>query len=169
MILHSFTGLLLGASIFSFSAAAQKKKPTPRPASAPMAKVAEMKTGIQKASNQLKNLTKFVFLLGGIASGIEDADSLIKSGKASRTLIDQNSQNKQRVIANLSALRAGLADLEIEFRTKTSLRPYLLYIDGISGLAAESEQQASEGRLTDAGKTLLIVAERLTDALAALP
>ena len=103
------------------------------------------------------------------------------SPKASKTLTkklkraefhaihSKNNQFKQDVIQSIRNLRAGLVALEIEFRTKPEIKNYLFQIQGISDMAGIAEDQATAGQLTESGKTLLFVVEKLSDTLAALP
>ena len=129
----------------------------------------EIKAGAEKVSIQIKNVSKFIYILGGVAQGIEDLDKDVKAGKVSRTASDQNTKNKQAVISTISNLRAGLIALEVEFRTKPALRNYNFQIQGISDMTGTAEDQASAGQLRESGKTLLLVIEKLADTLAALP
>ncbi|MEJ7701270.1 MAG: hypothetical protein WKF71_16720 [Pyrinomonadaceae bacterium] len=80
-----------------------------------------------------------------------------------------NARNKQAVVSTIKNLRAGLAALEIEFRTKPALKNYLFQIQGIAEMTGVAEDQATAGQLTQSGKTLLLVVEKLSDTLAALP
>lgn len=120
----------------------------------------------QKVSNQITNVTRFLFLLGGIAKGIDDLD---KDNKANRQARDANEQNKKTVQQTIRNLRAGLLALETEFQTTPALRPYLMKIQGISKLASQSESLAMTNRFMDAGKPLVIVVEQLADTLAEMP
>ncbi len=129
----------------------------------------EIKSGAAKVSIQIKNVSKFIYILGGIAQGIEDIDKDVKAGKVSQVATDQNAKNKQAVITTIANLRAGLIALEIEFRTKPALRNYNFQIQGISDMTGTAENQATAGQLRESGKTLLLVIEKLADTLAALP
>ncbi len=129
----------------------------------------EIKTGAEKVSTQIKNLSKFIYVLGGVARGIEDIDKDAKGGKVSRSVADQNAQFKQSVNQSIRNLRAGLVALEIEFRTKPALKNYLFQIQGISDTSGIAEDQAAGGQFTQAGKTLLLVVEKLSDTLVAMP
>lgn len=162
--------VVLILSAFTFSVSAQKKKPVVKKSSAPVATNAlEIKNGAEKVSIQVKNVSKFIYLLGGVARGIEDIDKEAKTGKVSKAVLDKNAGFKQSVIQGISNLRAGLVALEIEFRTKPALKNYLFKIQGISDLAGNSENQAANGQFTESGKTLLLVIEKLSDTLVALP
>jgi len=158
----------------TFSANAQKRRTTskkPRPAAAATTTfaAADIRAGAEKVSIQIKNVSKFIYNLGGVARIIEDLDKEIAAGKASRNAPDLNARNKQAVLSTITNLRAGLAALEIEFRTKPALRNYLFQIQGISDMAGTAEDQAAGGQFTQSGKTLLLVIEKLADTLAALP
>ncbi len=134
--------------------------PTPAPASAN-----DLRAGAEKVSIQVKNVTKFIFILGSVAKGIEDLD---KDTKANRAAKQANDMNKREVIQAIRNLRAGLATLEVEFRTKDPLKKHLTVIQGITDLSGQSEDLAVSGRFMDAGKPLLTVVEKLSDTLVAL-
>lgn len=159
----------------AFSVEAQKRRPTAKRTVKPAATAAkssnsfEIKQGAVKVATQLKNVSRFIYNLGSVAQVIEDLDRDIAARKASRNANALNAKNKQSVVTTLQNLRAGLAALEIEFRTKPALRNYLFQIQGISDMAGLAEDQAADGQLTESGRTLLMVIEKLSDTLVALP
>lgn len=159
----------------AMTATAQRKKKTTRKTTTkPTTTVTttnnlEIKNGAEKVSTQLKNVTKFIYILGGVARGIEDADKEAKAGKLSKAAVDKNNEFKQSVISSIKNLRAGLAALEVEFRTNAALKPYLLKIDGVTAMCGQAEDLAAAGKLTDSGKVLLVVVEKLSDTLVAMP
>ena len=159
----------------AFSVEAQKRRPTAKRTVKPAATAAksansfEIKQGAVKVATQLKNVSRFIYNLGSVARVIEDLDRDIAARKASRNANALNAKNKQSVLTTLQNLRAGLVALEIEFRTKPALKNYLFQIQGISDMAGLAEDQAADGQLTEAGRTLLMVVEKLSDTLVALP
>ena len=159
----------------TFAATAQKRKTTGKKIVRPIAStvattnITDVKAGAEKVSTQINNVSKFIFRLGDVARVIEDLDKEIAARKASRNAPELNAKNKQAVVTTIKNLRAGLVALEIEFRTKSALKNYLFQIQGISDMAATAEDQATAGRLSDSGRTLLLVVEKLADTLAALP
>ncbi|MGI8467999.1 MAG: hypothetical protein ACR2N3_06055 [Pyrinomonadaceae bacterium] len=159
--------------VLTAAAQTKRRKPVRRTSrastAATAANAAEIKASAEKVSTQLKNVTKFIYVLGGVAQTIQDVDASAKSGRASRTTIDTNTRNKQSVVTTIGNLRAGLSALEAEFQTKPALLPYLPQIQGISDIAANAEDQASAGQFVNSGKTLLQVVEKLSDTLAAMP
>lgn len=169
---------LLGLTM---TATAQKRRTTKRKTTKPTATKtadtavskeaanAEFRAGAEKVATQIKNVSKFIFLLGSVAQGIEDVDKAVKAGNANRATADQNERNKQDVVTTIRNLRAGLAALESDFQNSPTLRLYIFHIQGISDISAIAEQQAANGQLTESGKTLLQVIDKLSDTVAALP
>jgi hypothetical protein len=170
-----FLAIILCLAGLAMTANAQaKKKTTTRKTTPPAPTVnvnaLELKGGAEKVSIQIKNVSKFIFILGGVAKDIEAVDADIRAKKITRPVtIDQNTKDRQAVVRAIQNLRAGLIALEGEFNTKPALRLYSVRVGGISTLVAQAETQAAGGKLTESGKTLLLVIERLSDALVALP
>lgn len=152
------------------SVEAQRKKTTvKKPAATTNANTnnaTEIKEGANKVSIQIKNVSKFLYLLGTIAQGIEDIDNDTRATPAAK---EKNNKNKQAVITTIRNLRAGLAALEIEFRTKNSLKAYNVNIQGIADLCGQSEDLAIAGKFIESGRPLLVVVEKLSDTLVAMP
>jgi hypothetical protein len=167
--MKKLTLLLLILVCLNFSANAQRRKKTTSKTVSPPVATNEIREGAEKVSIQLKNVSKFIYVLGGIARGIEDIDKEAKAGKISRTIAEKNQTYKQNVISSIQGLRAGLIQLESDFRVKPKLRLYLQSIQGITDLTGIAEDQATKGEMVNAGKTLLQVIEKLTDTLVALP
>jgi hypothetical protein len=166
----TFSILILG---LAFTANAQKRKTSaktpPPPKVVQTETLATTKSGAEKVSIQIKNSTKFLYVLGGVARVIEDLDREIAAGKASKNAPNTNAKIKQDVMQSMRNLRAGLVQLETDFRANTQLRKYLPQIQGISDMSARAEDLAMAGQFTESGKVLLIVVEKLTDTLAAMP
>lgn len=172
--LSKITFLVLAVLLtFAASAEAQKKKPvTKKPTTTTTTtttNMLEIKENAQKTSIQLKNVTTFLYKLGGIASAIESLDNDAKANKLSKAQLDKFTQQKQAVITSIRNLKAGLAELEIQFRTKPSIKLYLLQIQGVTDLATQSEDLAAAGRFADSGRVLVSIVEKLADTLAAMP
>ena len=168
---NKIISIVLTVCAFLATSAAAQKKPVKYP---PKPTVVTSGPGVgtsatapavsdkQKVSNQVMNVTKFIYLLGGIAKGIEDADKDKNANKAAK---DQNATNKSAFLQTIRNLRAGLAALEVDFRTKPNLTKYLPKIQGITDLTAQAESLAAGGRYSDSGRPLVAVVEKLADTL----
>ncbi|MEZ5345913.1 MAG: hypothetical protein R2681_10205 [Pyrinomonadaceae bacterium] len=172
----NFAALILLAAAFLISSvtnANAQRRTKPKPKSVAVVKTdlltEERKQGAKDVGVQLKNISKFVFVLGGIATGIEEIDKDVRSGKASKEFADKNAAFKSDVIRSIRALRAGLVKLEVDFRVKEGLKPYLVNIQGIIDDTARAEDSALAGRFNQSGKELLVVVEKLTDVLVEMP
>lgn len=170
-IFTALAAFVLCAAFLHVSANAQKRKPARRAtkSAAIVSSNQAIKDGAEKVSTQIKNLTRFIYGFGNVAQIIEDLDRDIAAGKASRGAPDLNAKNKRAVLATIRDFRAGLAALEVEFRTKPALKKYLFQINGITDISGDAEDEATRGQFVQSGKTLLLIVEKLADTLAALP
>jgi hypothetical protein len=121
--------------------------------------------GAQKVADQIKFLTKFIYLLGQTTSSIAAVDEAVRRNEASPTVAKQNQDSKQLVRTSITGFREGLDKLEIEFRTTTELQPYYIKLAGVAAGAATAEEQAAANQFDRSGRTLLNVVNRLADVL----
>ena len=162
---------ILALALFTGAVDAQRKTtPAKKP---PVTKTVlpplEVRVAREKVDNQLANVNKFVEVLGPIALGIEQLDQQAKTKPLDKAAADKNEANKQKVIEAIRNLKAGLMTLESDFRTKPDLKKYLPSIQGISDLAAQSEDSAIAGRFVASKEPLRAAAQKLTDTLAVMP
>jgi len=146
----------------------KKRASTKRPRTVTTAaqKTAEAeREGATQLANQIKTLTKFIYLLGGIAKGLEQSDGAIRRKEASAALIESTEASKAKVRDTLRDVRAGLDKLEIDFRGNPALEGYYYKLAGVADGAARAEQLAAAGQFDQSGRTLLGVINRLTDVL----
>ena len=143
-------------------------KPKTTAATAP-AKSAEARTaGATRVAEQIKYLTRFIYLLGGVTSNIATVDESVKRNQASPEVASQNQQAKERVKGNITGFREALDKLEIDFRATPELQPYYIKLAGVASGAATAEQQAGNNQFDAAARSLLNVVNRLTDVLLAM-
>lgn len=143
----------------STQAAPQKKRPTAsarRPA-------ADFRAEAALVAEQLKLLTRFLYLYGRISTGLEAADEQAKKGDLPEALLAKTRENKASVTENIRGIRAGLEKLERSFHSDPRLHRSYLKLLGASEAAARAEQLATANRFDEAGRLLVGVAERLAD------
>jgi hypothetical protein len=167
------TILILASILFlSTAAPAQTRKrttksapKTTKPADAQVAAASAVKTdGATRVANQIKNLTTFLYLLGGVARSIETLDAAAKTGQPAPTVEKSKTQLRQ----SFTDFRVGLDALEVHFRSTPELQPYYTKLVGSASGAADAESQAAAGKFNDAGRTLIGVVGRLADVLVAM-
>ena len=124
--------------------------------------------GASRVGDQIKFLTKFIYLLGGVANGIAAVDEAARRNEATPALLQQNQQNKAAVKSGIQGFRESLDKLEIDFRATPELQPYYIKLAGVAAGAATAEQQAAQNQFDAAGRTLITVVNRLTDVLLAM-
>ena len=144
---------------------AQTRRRTSRPSSTTTAKSETIRAGATRVGDQLKTLTRFIYLLGGVAKGIEAADAAAQRNEASPAIIQQTQQQKSVVRTSLANVRAGLDKLELDFRSNPELNRYYIKLAGVAAGAAKAEEQAGANQFDQSGRTLLDVVNRLTDVL----
>jgi hypothetical protein len=130
------------------------------------AKPAEVqRQGAARVAEQIKILTKFIYLLGGVAKGLETADDAARRREASDADVSKTNQSKASVRASIQSVKEGLDKLEIDFRGTPELQRYYIKLAGVAAGAANAEDLAAANQFDKAGRTLLDVVNHLTDVL----
>lgn len=122
-----------------------------------------------KVSNQASNVGQFVNVMGPIAQSIEALDNEAKTRKIAAASAQANDTNKQKLMAAIKNMRAGIETLETEFKTKPALKMYLVKLQGISELAAQSENLALSGKYVSSRDPWKTILQKLNDTLTAMP
>ena len=158
--------LLSSSSAFSQT---RKRATTAKPktsAAQSQAQGSQVRTqGATRVADQIKFLTKFIYLLGGVSSGIAAVDEATRRNEASPAIVQKNQQSKATVKSSITGFRESLDKLEIDFRNQPELQPYYIQLAGVASGAATAEEQANANQFDAAGRTLLNVINRLTDVL----
>ena len=111
-----------------------------------------------KLSDQIKNLTRFIYLYGRISKDLETVSSQAESAEVAR-------RTKSALLASFTNLRDGLDQLERQFRFAPGLERNYQKLQGVAQRVADAESQVSAGRYDQAGKVLVDVVAQLTDVL----
>jgi hypothetical protein len=105
-----------------------------------------------------KDLTHFLYVYGRLSKDLELTAAQEGSANAA-------GQAKAGVISNIGVMRDRLNQLEGHFRFQEGLRAPYQTLQGVSARADQAAQQAAANRFDQAGRTLLEIANKLTDAL----
>ena len=160
--------LLLLAPSTAFSQTRNRSTSRQKPTSTATAtqKLVQVRTqGATRVADQIKFLTKFIYLLGGVSNGIAAVDEAERRKEASPTVIEQNQKSKTLVKTSIQGFRESLDKLEIDFRATPELQPYYIKLAGVAAGTATAEELAARNQFDAAGRQLLNVINRLTDVL----
>ena len=161
--------LLAPSTVFSQTrncSTSRQKPSTSSSTAAANQRIAQVRTqGATRVADQIKFLTRFIYLLGGVTSGIAAVDEAERRKEASPTVIQQNQQSKAQVKTSIQGFRESLDKLEIDFRATPELQPYYIKLAGVASGAATAEDLAAKNQFDAAGRQLLNVINRLTDVL----
>lgn len=152
------------------SALGQTRSRTQRPKGSTTTTAAQRTTqvrtqGATRVSDQIKLLARFVYLLGGVNSGIAQVDEAVRRKEATPERVQKNQQDKATVRNSIRQFREELDKLEIDFRATPELQPFYVKLAGVAAGAATAEEQAAANQFDAAGRSLLNVINRLTDVL----
>lgn len=111
-----------------------------------------------KLSDEIKKLTRFVYLYGRISKDLETVSAQPGSAEVAR-------RTKAALLTNFAPLRDNLDQLERQFRFAPGLDRHYARLQGVAQKVADAEADASANRFDDAGKRLVEVANQLTDVL----
>jgi hypothetical protein len=121
--------------------------------------------GATRVAEQVKNLAKFTYLLGGLSTSVAAVDEAAKKNEVTAAGVQTNQQTKATLKAGFRNFREGLDKLEIDFRNTPELQPFYIKLAGVAAGAATAEEQANANQFDAGGRTLLNVINRLADVL----
>ncbi|HEU5459507.1 MAG TPA: hypothetical protein VFU83_03400 [Pyrinomonadaceae bacterium] len=160
-----FITLLLSPST-AFSQTRGRSTRQRPPATTATQKVSQVRTqGATRVADQIKHLTRFVYVLGGVNSGIAATDEAVRRNEAPPAVVQKNQQSKVLVKTTIQGFREALDKLEIDFRATPELQPFYIKLAGVASGAATAEELAAGNQFDRAGRTLLDVVNRLADVL----
>ncbi len=164
LVLFIFAALLSPAAAFS-QTRTRRSVSTAQKRRAPAAEADAQRAGAARVAEQIKILTRFIYLLGGVAKGLEGMDDAARRNEASPALVEQATKNKATVRTSIQTLRENLDKLEIDFRNTPELQRYYIKLAGVASGAATAEELSAANQFDRAGRTLLGVVNQLTDVL----
>jgi hypothetical protein len=165
----TIVAVLLMLGVFAGFADAQKKKTTTAKKTTSTVPPLDVRAAREKVDIQLSNVNVFVDRLGNIAPNLETADADSKAGRLKPETAAKIKTYEADFVASIRNIKSALGNLESEFRTKPALQKYLPTIQGITDLAAQSEDSALAGKFVAAKDPLRSVSAKLTDTLNVLP
>lgn len=136
-----------------------------RPAAAPKPPPIDMAAEAAPVVEQLKIVSRFVYIYGKIVNGLEVAEDQVKRGETSPEIVARNQKTRDGLVANIGALRTGIDKAGVRLQAETRLQVQYLKLTTASDAISNAEKLAAAGRYDDAGKTLVSAIERLAETL----
>jgi hypothetical protein len=137
--------------------------PARRPAAASTSTINEARI---RLADELKTLTRFLYLYGRTSVGVESNEKQASEGgqisPQAQAIIDRS---RTTVLGSLRTIRDRLDKLELYFRSTPGLEQHYTRLSGVAASAASAEQRANAGQLDAAGRALIEVANQLADVL----
>ena len=168
---YSTVALMLAlAAIITFPLASNAQKPKRRPA-APKptpTPTPDFRVEAGQVAEQIKNVSKFIYVYGKIVNGLELSQEQEKQNKVSPAAAAKNRENKDALVASIRNLRAGVENLARNFQSNPRLQVQYLKVSFAVDAAGDAEKLATVGRYDEAGKSLIALVERLADTMIAL-
>ena len=131
---------------------------------------AEIRAGRQQIATQIKALTQFLYLFGGISKSIETAEQVNRNNEQTSVGMPQDrlAQNKAKLRDSIKTVRMGLHQLESSFRLNPVLQSFYPNLAGVTKLGQTAETQAAANTFDQAGRSLIAAVNKLADALVLL-
>lgn len=146
---------------------AQKKKRTPSPrATAPApAPPPDTRKEATEVATTLKALTKFLFLYGKIANGLEVAEDQAKRSRLPANVIEINVKSKNGVQAGITGLKDQVDKLGLVLQANPRLQIPYINLAGVTQKIVEAQGLVQNNQFDDAGRSLVMAVERLADLM----
>jgi hypothetical protein len=131
---------------------------------------AEIRAGRQQIAGEIKILSQFLYLFGGISKGIETAEQVNRNRDQSSVGMppQQIEQTKTKFKDSIKNVRVGVEQLESSFRLNPVLQTYYTNLAGVGKLAQTAETQAAGNSFDQSARSLIAVVNKLVDALVAM-
>ncbi|MBD0372091.1 MAG: hypothetical protein ICV60_14720 [Pyrinomonadaceae bacterium] len=115
-----------------------------------------------RVAEQIKSIGRFLYLYGPIWKELAANEALAQQSSAT---IDALQRNKAKLREAFHNYRVQMDELETTFSSSSELRPYYTKLLGVAASAGQAEDAVAASRYDQAGRSLLDVMNRLTDAL----
>lgn len=123
-----------------------------------------VKTARVRVADQIKNLTRFLYVYGRLSKDFEGSEAQLRGGNSAQAAALSN-RTRAGLRDSLQNVREGLDRLEVYFRTTPGLEGHYRRVAGVAAAAAAAEDSAAANQLDAAGRSLIQVVYQLTDVL----
>jgi hypothetical protein len=124
-----------------------------------------MRKEAAQVAEQIKNVTNFIYIYGKVVNTLQIDEEQVDRQESSPQIQAKVKKSKAALITSISDLRAGLENLASGLEGNPRLQVQYLKLSYAASASEDAERFAAAGRYEEAGKSLVAVVERLTDAI----
>ncbi len=145
-------GLVL-LPVTSFGQTRRRSAPrAPRPSLAELRAAETRQVGAERVANQIKILTRFIYVLGGVAKTLEGVNDAATRSQQPSAAAEQTEKSRAVIRNSIRDVRIGMDQLEVDFRAAPELQRYYTKLAGVAAGAAAAEEQAAAQSIRSSGK-----------------
>jgi Zn-finger domain-containing protein len=124
-----------------------------------------MRAEASQVAMQIKNVSNFIFIYGKIVNSLQIDEDQVKRQETSPEIQATIKKSKAALLTRMRDLRAGLEDLASRFEGNPRLQVQYLKLTYAAEASRDAEDLAARGQYEEAGRSLVTIVERLTDAI----
>ena len=136
-----------------------------RPARTAPAPPVDMRPQAQLVSEQITILSRFVFVYGKVVNTLEVARDKAQQNQTSAEIEARNRQSVGKLVRGIRGLADGIDNLAMTFKAEDRLQIQYLKIAAAKDAVAEASQMAAADKFEEAGTSLIVAIERLTETI----
>lgn len=150
----------------TFDVAAQTRRaPQRRRSTTTSPRASAIPDARNKLADEIKLLTRFLYLYGRSSDSIEATDDQVRRGALPREALTAANQSRAALRGSLQNIREGLDNLEQYFRTTPGLERSYTQLAGVAAAASDAEDLAATNQLDRAGRKIIEVTAKLVEVL----
>lgn len=144
---------------------AQKRSTRRKPAGAAPAPPPDLRPRATEVAEQIKLLSRFLFVFGKVANGLEVARDQARRNQTSPAIEARNRQSREALVSGISGLATGIDNIVNSFKSDPNLQVQYLKLAAARDAVNEAAQFAAGQQYEEAGSALTAAIERLTETI----
>jgi hypothetical protein len=125
----------------------------------------DMRPQAQLVAEQITILSRFVFVYGKVVNTLEVARDKAQQNQTSAEIEARNRQSVGKLVRGIRGLADGIDNLAMTFKAEDRLQIQYLKIAAAKDAVAEASQMAAADKFEEAGTSLIVAIERLTETI----
>ncbi|MFM8395342.1 MAG: hypothetical protein ACKOB4_15620, partial [Acidobacteriota bacterium] len=153
------------SGLASETALAQKRITRKKAATAAAPPPPDMRPHASEVAEQIRLLSRFLFVYGKVANGLEVAREQAARKQTSPAIEARNRQTREGLVAGIDRLAGSIENLTESFKDDPQMQIQYLRIAGARDAVSEAADLANRQLYEEAGQSLVTAIERLTETI----